>query len=383
MHEKTMSKLDLTTILRNLVQKPTVNPPGKTDHIIKYLISEVFKEEEGFHNEIIPYKKKDVELKNLISTIGSGEKKIILSGHLDVVPAGDHKKWKYPPFSAEIVDGKLYGRGSSDMKAGLTMLIGTMLNLKEEFQLLEEYTFVFLGSADEEAGMTGAYTCFRKGIMKNAILLIVGEPTNMNIGIAEKGLLWIHLEIQGKSAHSSTPNLGINSIEGALKLIPLLYSCLDEKENKVLGKSTLNIGKIEGGNAINIVPDKTILTADYRLIPEQDLGKLIRNLKNIQISPCTLETKVSHTLPALQADLNHPFIQNLWKYNKPKIIGFPYATDAAVFIQPKKPVPFVIFGPGDPSNIHKIDEFVELEQVFQATEYLTNALLQTYSKEND
>jgi succinyl-diaminopimelate desuccinylase len=125
-----MSEFNLTTILKHLVQIPTENPPGKTDKIIDYLISEVFKEEDGFDNEIVSYKKKDVELKNLITKIGKGKEKIVLCGHFDVVPVGDPKKWTYPPFSAEIVDGKLYGRGSSDMKGGLTMLIGTVMNLK-------------------------------------------------------------------------------------------------------------------------------------------------------------------------------------------------------------------------------------------------------------
>jgi len=372
---------ELVKILRELVQIPTENPPGKTDKIIDYLIEEVFDEAEGFKNEIITYNKKDVELSNLVTKIGSGKERIILSGHFDVVPVGDIKNWKYPPFSAEIVEGKLFGRGSSDMKGGLTMLIGTMMKLKENPKFLEKNTLVFLGSADEEAGMTGSYVCLRNGVMKNAKLLIVGEPTNLNLGIAEKGLLWAVIEVYGKTAHSSTPHLGINSIEGALKLIPHLYNCLDVKENNVLGKSTLNIAKIKGGDTINIVPDKTTLEVDYRLIPEQELGNLSKSLKSIEIPPYNLEIKITHTLPALQTKTTHPFVQNLLEFSKSNVVGLPYATDAAALLKPKNSVPFVIYGPGDPAVVHKENEYVKIDDVYKATEFLTKALLQTYVKD--
>jgi len=369
---------NLEQILKNLVQIPTENPPGKTDEIINYLITDIFKESDGFHNEVMNYNKKGIELKNLITRIGTGKKKIILSGHLDVVPAGEDSQWKYPPFSAEVIDGKLYGRGACDMKGGLTMLIGTMINLKKYPELLENYSIFFLGSADEESGMTGAVSIVRKGFMKDSVLLIVGEPTNMNIGIAEKGLLWADIYVYGKAGHASTPELGINSIEGTLKIIPQLYDCLDNVKNSVLGPSTLNIGKISGGIAHNIVPDKTILSVDYRYIPEQDYARLNEKLKSIDASPCKTEIKITHTLPALQTDMGTPFIQNLKKINGKEIIGLPYASDAGALIQKKNPVPFVIYGPGDPGVIHKPNEYIKIEDVIKSTENLSQALIQTY-----
>jgi succinyl-diaminopimelate desuccinylase len=369
---------NLEQILKNLVKIPTENPPGKTDEIIAYLISDVFKESDGFHNEIMNYNKKDIELKNLITRIGTGKEKIILSGHLDVVPVGEESQWKYPPFSAEVINGKMYGRGTCDMKGGLTMLIGTLLNLKKHPEFLEKYTIILIASADEEAGMTGAYNCVRKGIMKDSILLIVGEPTNMNIGIAEKGLLWADIHIYGKAGHASTPELGINSIECTLNLIPQLHKCLDNIENRVLGNSTLNIGRISGGIANNIVPEKTILSIDYRYIPEQDYMKLNEKIRAIDASPCRSEVKITHTLPAIQTDTGNLFIQNLKKINGKEFIGLPYATDAGVLVQIKNPVPFVIYGPGDPGVIHKPNEYIEIGDVLKATEILSQTILKTY-----
>ena len=374
---------EIIFILKKLVQIPSENPPGTTKEIVNFLIADVLKKEQGFQNQVIVSMKNGVELHNLVSTIGNGKEKIILSGHFDVVPAGDAAQWKYPPFSAKIENGRLYGRGSADMKGGIAFLIGVIKTLSKIPDFFEMYTLVFVGTADEEAGMAGSVTLSNLGVMEDSILLIIVEPTALKIGIGEKGLLWVKLKIKGKSAHGSTPHEGINAIEGALKLIPQLYDCLEEKTNVILGKSTLNIGRISGGTAINIVPDQAILDLDYRIIPEQDHTSLIDNLKNLQKHTYSIDIEITNKLPALQTDANHPFIQNLKNISKSEVLGLSYATDAAHLISVNNPIPFVIFGPGDPNNIHKIDEYIELEQVFQATEYLTNALLQTYSKEKD
>jgi succinyl-diaminopimelate desuccinylase len=200
----------------------------------------------------------------------------------------------------------------------------------------------------------------------------------MDIGIAEKGLLWADIHVYGKAGHASTPELGINSIEGTLNIIPKLHKCLDNIENDVLGFSTLNVGKISGGIANNIVPDKTVLSVDYRYIPEQDYSKLYQNLRDINASPCRLEVKVTHTLPALQTKMRIPFIENLKTISGRKFIGLPYATDAAVLVQKKNPVPFIIYGPGDPRVVHRQDEHIKIEDVIQSKQYLTQALLQTF-----
>ena len=280
---------ELKNILIHLIQTPTVNPPGKTEDVVDFLTSEVFKEKEGFYNEIVTHMKNNIKLHNLVTRIGTGKKKIILSSHLDVVPAGDPSKWMYPPFSAKEVNGRLYGRGSADMKGGLTSLIGVLKIISTNERFLEKYELIFLGTADEEAGMSGSLTLTKRGILNDAILLIIAEPTNLNIGIAEKGILWVKLRIHGKSAHGSTPEEGINAIEGALNIIPQLSKCLDDKTNPILGFSSLNIGKIKGGTKINIVPDYTELEIDFRLIPEQNPEFILNKLKHIKPDPYTGE----------------------------------------------------------------------------------------------
>jgi succinyl-diaminopimelate desuccinylase len=371
-------KEELLYILKRLIQIPTENPPGKTIEVVNFLVNEVFLEEEGFQNEVVSYTENDIELHNLITKIGSGKNKIFLSGHFDVVPVGDQSKWIYPPFSAKVVDGKVHGRGSADMKGGITSLIGVMKLMRTNPNFLNNFQLVFLGSADEETGMSGSSTLAKRGYLDNGQLLIVAEPTNLNIGIAEKGLLWIKLKIYGKSAHGSMPNEGNNAIEGALKLIPQLYDCLDTKENEILGQSTLNIGKIYGGTKINIVPDYSELEIDFRLIPEQPQETVINKLASTKLENCDVELEIMKDHPALQSDSDYPFIKNLKKFANTKYIGLSYATDAVYYINPNNPIPFVIYGPGDPNIIHKIDEWVLVENIFRATELLTNALIETF-----
>jgi succinyl-diaminopimelate desuccinylase len=371
-------KRNLIDILKKLVQIPTENPPGRTEEVVNFLINEVFKEEEGFHNEIITHMKNDVKLHNLITKIGFGKKKIIFSGHFDVVPAGNLSKWIHPPFSAKIIDRKLYGRGSADMKGGIVSLIGTLKSLGKEDEFLKKYELIFLGTADEEAGMSGSFTLAKTKVLESAIFLIVAEPTNLDIGIAEKGMLWIKLKIHGKSAHGSMPQEGLNAIEGALKIIPQLYACLNDKSNQILGSPTLNIGKIRGGTKINVVPDFAELELDFRYIPEQRPEDIINKVKNVKLNPFNIEIEVIKQQPAIESNVNHPLIKNLKKLSNSKEIGLPYATDASNYITPNNPIPFIIFGPGNHKAIHNVNESISLNQVFEAAEYLNRALLETY-----
>lgn len=373
-------KQEVISILKKLVQFPSENPPGITKEIVEYLISEVFKEEDGFRNQVVISKKNGVELHNLISTIGKGKSVIGLTGHFDVIPVGDSSQWESPPFSAIIKDGKLYGRGSADMKGGIAFLIGVIKLLSKNPIFLENYRMMFLGTADEEKGMIGSITLSNQDVMKDLILLVIAEPTNLQIGVGEKGLLWVKLIITGKAAHGSMPQEGINAIERALKILPQLRKILGDKTNDFLGKSTLNIGCISGGTAINIVPDRVILDLDYRLIPEQNHQKLIAQLKALYHSYFSVKIEILKDLPALLSDRNHNFIQNLREFSQGEIIGLSYATDAANLINASNPIPFVIFGPGDPKTIHKRDEFIEINQIFEAISHLKNALLRTYLK---
>jgi succinyl-diaminopimelate desuccinylase len=370
-----ITKEFLTPILQKMIQINTENPVGKTKEIVDYIHS-LFPSDKGFRKKIITNHKNEVELHNLIVELGKGREKIVFCGHLDTVPSGPKENWKYDPFSGRIENGNVFGLGSADMKGGVTSLIGLMFEFLEKPDFLEKYTLILACTADEEAGMTGAETLKELKIMENAILLIIPEATNLQLGIAEKGIVWVKIKVIGKAAHGSTPEQGINAIEIVAGLLPKFYNSLDNLTSEILGKSTLNIGTIRGGNKINIVPSEAILELDYRTIPEENIESLIEKLSLINASPGIIEIEFIHKLPALITKKNE-FIENLAKITNTNQIGITYATDAAKLI-PNNEIPFIIFGPGDNKIIHQVNEHVPISQVVTVAEKIYEALIETY-----
>ena len=175
------------------------------------------------------------------------------------------------------------------------------------------------------------------------------------------------------------PDQGINAIESLVKLFPDFYNCLSTNSNEILGKSTLNIGTIIGGDKINIVPSEAVIELDYRLIPEENIKEILGKIKNLNASPCEIEIEMLQVLPPLLTQQDHKFIQNLHNVSKTDLIGLTYGTDAAKLISQDNPIPFVIFGPGDNKIIHQSNEFVPMKQVMNVAKIISEALIKTYT----
>lgn len=366
----------LIPILQNMIKIPTENPVGKTKEVVDYLYT-IFPSEKGFRKRIITHEKDGVELHNLIVELGSGPHKIVLCGHLDTVPAGKKSNWKHDPFAGIIEDGKVFGRGSADMKGGVTSIIGVLFDFLDKPDFLTKYTLVFAATADEEAGMSGAEALELEGVMKEAILLIIPEATNLNVGIAEKGVTWVKLHVHGKQAHGSMPEQGINAIEAAASLYSQLHSCLSGVTSDILGKSTLNIGTIAGGTKINVVPNEVEIELDFRLVPEEDQELVLHKLQELKPKIGSCDVEIIQNLPAV-ISAKGEFATKLAKLANSSMIGLTYGTDAAKLLK-NKDVPFVIFGPGDNTVIHQDNEYVTIEQVLQISQFITQALLETYN----
>ncbi|MHA2362726.1 MAG: M20 family metallopeptidase [Candidatus Hodarchaeales archaeon] len=384
-----MKKFDqplIKSLLVDLIEYQTENPGGITKEICDYLRD--WSTEQGIKSKIYEYVKDDIKLHNIVMTIGTGsKKKIVLSGHLDTVPAGDHAEWDDHPFAGVEKDGKIYGRGSADMKGGVAGLLATMLMLQDENDLLDNYQIVFAGTADEETDMSGSANLKEIGIMDDAICLVIPEATNLRVGIAEKGVFWGKITVHGKAAHGSMPDEGVNAIEGAVQLFPQLHQILDPKlTNEWLGRSTLNIGTIIGGNKINVVPDTCIFQTDYRLIPEE-YDKFEQKLREKLAEFTSYKTSIDvvHKLIPIQSDLNHAFIQNLLNLLKEtKPIGVTYGTDGVNLIdQSPSTIPFVIYGPGDPTIIHKVNEHIVFADIEKFSQTLAVNIIKTYSTKNE
>ena len=370
-------------LTKDLVAFDSQNPPGSTIEITKYLQEEC--KSLGFDSKIYSM---DEHRSNIVITFGKGEKDIVLSGHLDTVPIGDESQWKYPPLQVTEKDGKLFGRGTVDMKGGVASLIAVMDAISRS-NIELNYRLVFAGTADEEVGMNGAFHLKEKGVMDTAVCLIITEATDLKVGIAEKGPFWIRMKVKGKAAHGSMPEVGINAIEGVCVGIKALKEIIPTIKHDLLGQTTLNVGMINGGAKINVVPEDCNIDCDFRLVPEvkqekldSSITELMKELSNE--NDCQYTHEILHTIPALETNKDESIVQGLMKWSKritnsvENPIGLAYGTDAAALIPPDN-IPFVIIGGGSPSVLHQSNEYVHFSDLVDASKIIIGGVLEAFS----
>ncbi len=243
----------------------------------------------GVASEIIPTG--DGEKASLFATVGPvGVPGIGLSGHTDVVPA-DAAAWSSDPFLLRQVDGRLYGRGTADMKGYLACVLAMVPDFKRRSLKVPLH---LLFSYDEETGCTGVRPMIAElgGRLQKPRAVIVGEPTSMTVVDAHKGPVRWNVEITGRAAHSSMAHLGVNAITAAARLIGKLAEI--ERELQALPPDlrftppypTLQVTVVEGGNATNIVPASCHFVFDIRAMPGLDVEAIERRLADFAATEC-------------------------------------------------------------------------------------------------
>ncbi|RMF88589.1 MAG: M20 family peptidase, partial [Nitrospinota bacterium] len=194
-------------LLADFIRLETINPPGNEKIGAEFLARHL--EAFGLSPQITDLGEGRANVSAVLK--GSGEAPaLIYNGHIDVVPVGD-ASWSAPPFAGEIREGKMYGRGSSDMKGGVAamlMAIGTLAQMGVSLR----GDLVFSAVADEEVRGAGAQRFVDDGGVEGAGAVVISEPTNFEVYIAEKGTFWIELRTQGRTAHGAMPHLGVNAI---------------------------------------------------------------------------------------------------------------------------------------------------------------------------
>jgi acetylornithine deacetylase len=335
---------------------------------------------------------------NLFATLGDSNKPgLILSGHTDVVPV-DGQNWDTDPFKATEKDGKLYARGSADMKG----FIGIILNQAPKFvsalnaNKLDAPLHYAL-SFDEEVGCLGVRSLIRD-LEENNIRpagCVVGEPTSMQPIIAHKGTHRFRCAVHGREAHSSYVTYGVNAIEYAARLVVFIRQLADrlaQLEQRDYGftvpYSTLSTGLIQGGIAANVVPKDCVFQFDMRTLPNaspdalyQEIRgyaeSLSREMKSIDEDSGIDLQWMSQTvgLAASEADAIVQWAMQLSK--NPSVGKVSYGTEAGLF--QKMGVPTVICGPGDIAEAHRPNEFVALEQLAQCEAFMDRILETGYA----
>lgn len=289
-----------------------------------------------------------------LMTVGRGDGPVLLFAcHVDTVPIGDPAVWKEPPFSGRISHGRVYGRGSTDMKGGLAAAVSALL---EAGRLGRNVGLLLM--SDEEIGSLGAPDAATGLDGLNVGAMIIPEATENKIVLGHRGALWLRVRAQGLAAHGSTPERGVNA---ALKLAEALVRAGQElplANDEYLGRETWNLGGISAGTVPNIVPETAEAVIDMRVTG--DGAELLDWWRN---QPEVAGVEVLLSLPALRSSIaGFDAVASIEVDGNPA----PYFTDGAVLSQIAPGVPILIWGPGSPAQMHSVNEFLDLSALDEA-----------------
>lgn len=329
---------------------------------------------------------------NLYATLGDPSKAgLCLSGHTDVVPATE-PQWTSSPFSMVEREGRLYGRGTADMKGFLACVLGAVPMFTERCTTLPVHLAF---SYDEEigcVGVRGLLEMLARAKVKPAACLI-GEPTLMSVATAHKGKRAVRCTVHGKTGHSAMPELGVNAVTNAAALIGHLDAQAQALRRSGLRHptftppySTVHVGRVRGGVAVNVVPDACEFDYEIRSIPGENVEKIEAEVRNFA---------QQHLLPGMHAVDNNTQIlfEELSAYpalagaspeaarladwvlgmlpeSKPKI-ALSFGSEAGLFEQILQ-IPAIVCGPGSIDDAHKPNEFVDIDQLAACCTLLTS-----------
>ena len=316
---------------------------------------------------------------NLYATIGPDEPGgIVLSGHTDVVPV-DGQPWDTDPFSVVEKDGRLYGRGTCDMKSFLALALSYVPLFVEKPQ---NRPIHLAFSYDEEVGCIGVGSMIKKVVQElpRPEIVIVGEPSDMKVVNRHKGIRTFFTTVTGKEAHSSKQNLGASAIAAAAALMGKLGELSVEMQSAERRDdafeppyTTINIGTIQGGTAINIIPRKCSFGWEYRCLPGTDEDEIVsdfnRFAENVVLPDlrsrapdASIVTVPGAVCPGLNVTEGSPaetLVLALAEQNDTHAVS--YATEAGLFDEVD--LPTVVCGPGSIDQAHQPNEFIELSQL--------------------
>lgn len=385
--------LDVVQTLCDLVRLPSVNPMGHDvtgDEYYEYRVTAYL--QDVFERLGIPWQRQPIAPKqdNIVARLDGdlspdeGGQILMLEVHQDTVPVGG---MTIPPWTPEIRDGRVFGRGSCDVKGGMACILAALSRLVED-RPPGLPTIVMACSINEEYGFAGAsqmpelWKNGNEGLIPRAPdAVIVTEPTELDVVVAHKGVLRWRCHTHGHAAHSSQPEMGENAIYRMSRVVTALEKYARDVvphvgRHPLVGSPALSVGVISGGTSVNIVPDRCTIEVERRVLPGEDPAEAWEHVKSYLGTEvdqqCALEHDEPHQMTyGLEDDLNASLAASLSETTRQhghsgRCLGVPYGTDAPVFWSAG--IPAVVFGPGSISQAHQADEWIAIDQLHAATE---------------
>jgi len=365
-----MNRDNIIQLTKDLINVNSSNPPGN-----EKVVADILKERLEKIGLEVEYIEAARDRPNIIARWkGDGDKKLIIAGHTDTVPAGSD--WEHDPFNALVENERIYGRGAADMKGGLASIIDSIETLKSS-GWEPKGELIFLGYSNEETG-DGEEIGMRhvaKKLKANAMLIC--DSTDFDIVTAEKGVLWVEVEAIGKEAHGSRPWEGVNAIEKLGKFLIEMNSMAFSMEHQMLGKTTVSVNTITGGYKTNVIPAHAKARIDIRIVPgetkENILNKLEEMKKIAQQEDKDMKINFKELMyyEPVEISNEHPAVSLLVSSGE-EVLGKKLefmaehgATGAGFFM--KAGIPTIVLGPGKKEQCHAVDEYVDIKDLENAS----------------
>ena len=364
-------------LLRDMIAIPSVNPmrANSGEHVENAMANfiETILSRAGIDCERQSVAEGRDNVIAIVHSTGSDVNGLMLNSHMDTVPV-DNMSIK--PFDPVIENGCIFGRGSCDAKASLAAMMSAVIDYAQKPE--RPRPAVFAAMADEEFAFSGSWKLIEKSWPVSAC--VIGEPTLLRRVIAHKGIVRWRIETHGLSAHGATPELGRNAVyDGArvaLALEEYAQHLAQNSSHPGLGHPTLNVGKVAGGNSVNIVPNKCVLELERRLLPGEDGKQAVADCQ--QFLRKRLGDSIQFTFeepylidPAMETKREAIIVESLARAQQEEL-GFiaevaavNYGTDGSKLS--RVGIETVVCGPGDIAQAHTANEFIEVEQLELAT----------------
>ncbi|WP_409228942.1 M20 family metallopeptidase [Gudongella sp. SC589] len=366
---------DVAELAATLVRIPSCSETFSRENAMAMHIHSIF-QAEGISSELIEVEENHFNVTATIKGTGEG-KSLMLCGHLDTVPAYDMEDH----LSGSIIDGRLYGRGSCDMKGALAAMIYAIIDIKRSGVQLKG-DLVFAGVIEEEIGGKGIGHIAKHGPFVDGA--VIGEPTDMRVALGHKGLEWIKIDVKGKKVHGGKMDKGVNAIVMAGILVEKIHreytQVLRGRSHPILGSPTINIGRIFGGDQPSTVPGTCTIEIDRRWIPEETLDQVYQELESLIDNIRSEEPRFSATVRSYkepnEIPPHRPFCTEATDplaSKAMKVLGrlgiveikptdFPAWSDAGVLADLTE-ARCIIVGPGDLELAHTAEESIAVEDL--------------------
>lgn len=373
-HSEGRQYFDPIGFLQKIVAIDSCDPPGREFEIAKLVHAELLALGiEADLDQFLPGRA------NVLGRIrGTGEKTaLVFSSHMDTVPVGT-VPWQRWPFSGEVENGRLYGRGATDMKSALAAMIAAAGKLAKESRQKLKGDVILAFTAGESANLLGARRFAEQGLKEEIGAFLCGEPSDLDVVIVEKAALWLRATATGRLGHVSGA-AGVNAIDLIHQFLARLYA-LDLKgpQHPLLDEQTLRVGRIQGGSAVNLTPDHCTVDFDIRLHPGVDHKEIVEKVS--QLASADVSISILDFKPAVESQPDDTFVKlcvdvcGRHRGLPPEIRGVSYYSDGTVLLDGLS-VPFAIIGPGALGLSGQPDESVSIENVLKAVDIYEDVAL--------